>query len=252
MTPIAARLARLHPPSPDARPDGGLLASFLADRDEAAFAELVRRHGPLVLAACRRLLPDPADAEDAFQASFLVLVRRARRLTGAATLGPWLYRVAAWTARNVRRRNARRLARTAALTDTVSAPPVSPAPALDLDAALLALPEKYRVPLVLCHLQGWSRRDAAERLGYPEGTLSSLLARGLVKLKARLRGYDPAAVAVVFCTQNARNTASASSATDGGISPTAAARVAVAAETVAAVSPAGTAVRPTASAAAGS
>ncbi|MFO0796519.1 MAG: sigma-70 family RNA polymerase sigma factor [Gemmataceae bacterium] len=194
MTPTA-RLARLLPP--DARPDGALLAAFLADREEAAFAELVRRHGPLVLAACRRLLPDPADVDDAFQASFLVLVRRARRLTGAAALGPWLYRVAAWTARNARRRNARRLARTAPLADA-AAPPTSPAAALDLDAALLALPEKYRAPLVLCHLQGWSRRDAAERLGCREGTLSSLLARGLTKLKARLPGYESApAVAVV-------------------------------------------------------
>ncbi|HEX4613835.1 MAG TPA: sigma-70 family RNA polymerase sigma factor [Urbifossiella sp.] len=202
MTSTAARLARLArllpPPAPC--PDGALLAAFLADRDETAFAELVRRHGPLVLAACRRLLPDPADAEDAFQAAFLVLVRRSHRLTGAATLGPWLYRVAAWTARNVRRRNARRLARTVALPDAVPAPAPAPAVGLDLDAALLALPEKYRTPLVLCHLQGWSRRDAAERLGYPEGTLSSLLARGLAKLRVRLRGYEPAAALAVGLT----------------------------------------------------
>ena len=194
MTPTA-RLARL---LPDARPDGALLAAFLADRDEPAFAELVRRHGPLVLAACRRLLSDPADTADAFQAAFLVLVRRARRLTASTDLGPWLYRVAAWTARNVRRKNARRLARTTSLPDAVAAPPTCPVPALDLDAALLALPEKYRAALVLCHLQGWSRRDAAARLGCPEGTLSSLLARGLTKLKARLPGYEPAvALAIV-------------------------------------------------------
>jgi RNA polymerase sigma factor (sigma-70 family) len=200
MTPTAARLARLLSPPHDARPDGALLAAFLADRDEAAFAELVRRHGPVVWAACRRLLPDPADAEDAFQSSFLVLVRRARQLTGSATLGPWLYRVAAWTARNVRRRNARRLARTAALRDAVPAPATSPAVTLDLDAALLALPEKYRTPLVLCHLQGWSRRGAAAQLGCPEGTLSALLARGLVRLRAKLGAHDPAALLAVGLT----------------------------------------------------
>src|SRR5438874_12676105 len=104
MTRLAATLRRLS--AADDRPDGDLLAAFLADRDEPAFAELVRRHGPLVWGACRRLLPDPADAEDAFQAAFLVLVRRANRLTGEAAVGPWLYRVAAWTARNLRRRNA--------------------------------------------------------------------------------------------------------------------------------------------------
>src|SRR3954451_17657706 len=90
---------------PDGRPDDALLAAFLADRDETAFAEVVRRHGPVVWGVCRRLLPDPADAEDAFQAAFLVLVRRAHGLTGSPTVGPWLYRVAAWTARNLRRKN---------------------------------------------------------------------------------------------------------------------------------------------------
>ncbi|MBN9521999.1 sigma-70 family RNA polymerase sigma factor [bacterium] len=222
MTPTAARPARLRPP-PDPRPDGALLGAFLTDRDEAAFAELVRRHGPLVLAACRRLLPDPTDAEDAFQAAFLVLVRRARRLTSSPALGPWLYRVAAWTARNVRRRNARRLARTAPLPDAVPAPPTSLVPALDLDAALLALPEKYRTPLVLCHLQGWSRRDAAARLGCPEGTLSALLARGLVKLRGRLGGYDPAAVLAVGLTAVppalSASTVTAATATRAAVAP---------------------------------
>lgn len=173
--------------------DRDLLDRFLRTRDEAAFAELVRRHGPLVWGACRRLLPDPADAEDAFQASFLVLVQRANRLTGQAAVGPWLYRVAAWTARNVRRRNARALARRRPLSPAEA----DPAPAghdlrADLDAALLALPEKYRTPLVLCHLQGWTRRDAAAEIGCPEGTLSSLLSRGLDRLRHALRSHDPA------------------------------------------------------------
>lgn len=193
MIHLAASLARHLSGIAEVRPDGELLAAFLRDRDEMAFAELVRRHGPLVWSACRRLLPDPADAEDAFQASFLVLVRRARRLTGRPELGPWLYQVAVWTARNLRRRNARRLARRQPLGDAADAAPGPTAFDLqaDLDAALLSLPEKYRTPLVLCHLQGWSRREAAARLGCPEGTLSSLLARGLERLRVKLKGFDP-------------------------------------------------------------
>ncbi len=165
----------------EARPDGELLGAFQADRDEAAFAELVRRHGGLVWSACRRMLPDPSDAEDAFQATFVVLVRRAHRLTDRTALGPWLYQVAAWTARNIRRRNARTLARRRPLSPATADPAPGPQAfdlQADLDAALLSLPEKYRTAIVLCHLQGRSRREAADLLGCPEGTLSSLLAPG--------------------------------------------------------------------------
>lgn len=194
MSRVAATLCRLLSPPADRRTDGALLSAFLHDQDEAAFEELVRRHGPLVWGLCRRTLPDPADAEDAFQASFLVLVRRANRLTTQATVGPWLYKVAAWTARNLRRRNARQLARRVPLCETTADRKPGPEAtdlAADLDAALLTLPEKYRTPLILCHLQGWSRRDAAERLRVPEGTLSALLSRGLSKLRDRLAGHDP-------------------------------------------------------------
>ncbi len=196
MSPIAGPLARLLPAAADPRPDGDLLVAFLRCRDEAAFAELVRRHGSAVRAACRRMLPDPADADDAFQAAFLVLVRRGHSLDPAHPLGPWLYRVAVLTARTLRRGNARRFARLDAPPGELPAAETVTDLRLDLDAALLALPEKYRTPLVLCHLQGWSRRDAAERLGCREGTLSSLLARGLAKLRARLHGYDPTAALV--------------------------------------------------------
>ncbi|MBX9580049.1 MAG: sigma-70 family RNA polymerase sigma factor [Gemmataceae bacterium] len=195
MSRVAAALSRRLSALIEARTDGQLLAAFLTDRDESAFAELVRRHGPLVWGACRRLLPDPADAEDAFQTTFLVLVQRSRRLTGQAAVGPWLYRVAAWTARNVRRRNARTLARRQPLSPAVVDPSAGPSALdlrADLDAALLALPEKYRTPLVLCHLQGWTRRDAAAAIGCPEGTLSSLLSRGLDRLRHLLRSHDPA------------------------------------------------------------
>jgi RNA polymerase sigma factor (sigma-70 family) len=172
--------------APDGRPDADLIAAFLFDQDERAFAEVVRRHGPVVWGACRRLLPDPGDAEDAFQASFLVLVRRGYRTP--TPLGPWLYRVAVLTARGVRRRNARRLARTRPLPEEAAARP-APAPA-ELDGLLLRLPEKYRAAVVLCYLDGLTEPEAADRLGCPVGTLSARLSRGLARLRA-WAGVDP-------------------------------------------------------------
>ena len=173
--------------------DSLLLDRFLADRDEAAFAELVRRYAPVVWGTCRRLLPDPADAEDAFQAAFLVLVRRARRAADHPALGPWLYRVAVLTARNLARANRRRPP-PAPLDHDVPAfdPAADRADArLDLDAALGALSERQRSAVVLCHLQGLSRSEAAGRLGCAEGTLSATLAAALRKLRSRLAGRDP-------------------------------------------------------------
>ncbi len=196
MRPAAAICREL---TADRRTDGELLTAFVAGPSEEAFAELVRRYGPLVWGTCRRLLPDPSDAEDAFQASFLVLVRRARGLIHSTTVAAWLYRVAVLTARSVRRKNARRLARQTTLPDHVpdTSPPPDPHLKADLDAALLALPARYRDPILLCHMQGFSRREAAERLGCPEGTLSAWLNRGLAKLRDRLRGLDPTKVLTI-------------------------------------------------------
>jgi RNA polymerase sigma factor (sigma-70 family) len=176
---------------PDAT-DQHLLARFLDDRDEAAFAEVVRRHGPLVWGVCRRRLANAHDAEDAFQATFLVLVRRAASLGRDVPLGPWLHRVAVMTTRNVARGNRRRSAVTGPMEHDVPAPP-PPEAALDLDAALLALPERERAAVVLCHLQGFTRKEAAGRLGCPEGTLSARLSRALARLRMKLA---PAAVVV--------------------------------------------------------
>jgi RNA polymerase sigma factor (sigma-70 family) len=175
---------------PDAGADDDLLRRFRASADGAAFAELVARHGPVVYAAARRLLASPADVEDCFQATFLVLVARAGSLADVP-LGPWLYRVAVHTARNLRRKAIRRAA--GPLPPGLAAPP-SPAADPDLDAAILALPAKERAAIVLCHLYGHTRREAADRLGCPEGTLSARLARGLARLRRRLA--DPPAVAV--------------------------------------------------------
>lgn len=202
----------------DRRTDGELLVAFTSGDSEAAFSELIHRHGPLVWGACRRLLPNPADAEDAFQAAFLVLVRRARRLTHYPALGPWLHRVAVWTAHNVRRKNARRVAKQCPLPDHLSDPAAPPDPDLkaDLDAALLALPSRYRESIILCHLQGFSRREAAERLGCAEGTLSAWLHRGLAKLRDRLRDFEPLklpALALAVPPALAASTAHAATAT---------------------------------------
>jgi RNA polymerase sigma factor (sigma-70 family) len=172
--------------------DRQLLDRFLAARDEAAFAELVRRYGPMVWGACSRQLAHHQDAEDAFQATFLVLVRRADQLTDEVPLGPWLYRVAVLTARRVTRGNQRRAPVTGPMEHEVPAPASAPeAEKLDLDEALLALPERDRAPVVLCHLQGLTRREAAERLGCPEGTLSARLNRALRRLRSRLGGLAP-------------------------------------------------------------
>jgi RNA polymerase sigma factor (sigma-70 family) len=175
--------------APDQRSDADLLAAFLADHDERAFAEVVRRHGPVVWGVCRRMLPDPADADDAFQATFLVLVRRGYR--PAAPLAPWLHRVAHLTARGVRRRNARRLARTVPLSTDV--PARADPPPVELDRSLLRLPEKYRAAVVLCCLHGLTEREAAEQIGCPVGTLSARVSRGLAKLR-RYVGVEPRAV----------------------------------------------------------
>ncbi|MBP3957778.1 sigma-70 family RNA polymerase sigma factor [Gemmata sp. G18] len=210
---------------PDRRTDGELLAAFISERSEPAFIELVRRHGPLVWGACRRLLPDLADAEDAFQAAFLVLVRRAHQAARGGAVGPWLHRVAVWTARNARRKNARRLARQHALTE--DAPRFVPDTDLraDIDGALLALPARYRDPIILCHLQGYSRREAAERLGCAEGTLSAWLNRGLAKLRTRLRDFDPTKVLPVLAAGAVPAALAASTARAAAVSTVAAVTV---------------------------
>ncbi len=170
--------------------DGTLLEQFLTRRDEAAFETLLRRHGPMVLNVCRRLLPDPHDAEDAFQATFLVFVRRAASITRRELLGNWLYGVAYRTARAARTAAGRRRAKEAQAVPRQETPDedawqeVVPL----LDQELSRLPDKYRIPVILCDLEGKTRREAARLLGLPEGTLSSRLARARALLARRLRG----------------------------------------------------------------
>ena len=167
--------------------DGQLLRLFLNQRDEAAFAALVRRHGPMVLGVCRRVLRNVADADDAFQATFLVLVRKAAALRSRAVLGDWLHGVARHTALKARAANVRRSAK----EQTMSRPEAQGEKARDdwlpyLDEELSCLPEKYRLPIVLCDLEGRTRQEAAKHLGWPEGTVAGRLARGRSTLSKRL------------------------------------------------------------------
>jgi RNA polymerase sigma factor (sigma-70 family) len=184
------RLRRaLPPPEGGGLSDGQLLGRFLAGRDEAAFAALVRRHGPMVLGLCRRVLRHEADAEDAFQATFLVLARKAAALGRREAVGSWLYTVAFRAALEARAALGRRRARERQV-DAMPHPEVSPPEPQDwrplLDEELNALPEKYRAAVVLCDLEGKARKEAAKLLGVPEGTLSSRLATARRALAGRL------------------------------------------------------------------
>jgi RNA polymerase sigma factor (sigma-70 family) len=170
--------------------DGQLVGAFVARQDQGAFAALVRRHGPMVLGVCRRLLGDAHEADDAFQATFLVLARRAGSVSPREAVGAFLHGVAVRTALGARKMAARRRARvvTVAEVPECPAPQAEPADALAaLDEEVARLPQKYRAVVVPCELEGEPRRDVARRLGVPEGTVSSRLAQARKLLAARLR-----------------------------------------------------------------
>src|SRR5687768_6338774 len=170
--------------------DGQLLEVYLARRDSPSFAALVRRHGPMVWGVCRRLLPCHEDAEDAFQATFLVLVRKATSVVPQHMVGNWLYGVAYQTALKARALAARRQARERQGTDMPEPEAVSPRSSSDLqpvpDQDLPRLPARYRSVLVLCDLEGKTRREAARQLGVPDGTVAGWLARARSMLARRL------------------------------------------------------------------
>jgi RNA polymerase sigma factor (sigma-70 family) len=173
---------------PAALPDADLLARFRRDRDPAAFEAIVRRHGPRVLGACRKVLADAADAEDAFQATFLVLMRRPHAVRRAGALGPWLFGVAhrvALQARAARRRRERIEAR--APVRNAHAPDLSWREACAiLHEELDRLPDRFRLPLLLCYLDGLSRDEAAQRLGRSLGAVKKALEAGRELLRKRL------------------------------------------------------------------
>jgi RNA polymerase sigma factor (sigma-70 family) len=201
--PVIRYIRRLSVGPADGPSDGELLGRFARQRDGAAFEALVRRHGPAVLGACRRVLRDAHAAEDAFQATFLVLARKAGALERPAALGPWLYGVAVRTALKARAGAARRRQqeRQAAAAEAVAADdgPVWRELRPLLDEAVARLPEKYRVPFVLHHVEGRTVEDVAGRLGCPRGTVAARLARARQRLRARLvrRGVALSAAALV-------------------------------------------------------
>ena len=188
----------------DGLTDGQLLECFLTRRDEAAFEALVRRHGPMVLGVCRRVLGNPHDAEDAFQATFLVLARKAASVRPQEAVGNWLYGVAYRTALKARALTARQSARERELREVPRPEAPGDGPWQELlpllDRELSRLPDKYRVPVVLCDLEGKGRAEAARQLGWPEGTLSGRLARARALLAKRLARYSTALSAGAVAT----------------------------------------------------
>ncbi len=183
--------------------DDALLGRFAARREEGAFAVLVERHGPMVLGVCQHVLGDPHDAQDAFQAVFLILARRAGSIRRAGSVASWLHgvalrvaakaKVAAARRRVHERRGGEMTARRIVgegLSDAEGWP--------EVHEELGRLPEKYRSPLVLCYLEGLTQEAAARRLDWPLGTLQSRLARGRERLRARLTRRGVAAPAVLL------------------------------------------------------
>ncbi len=185
-------------------PDAVLVAAFVSERSESAFRSLAERHGPMVFGVCQRVLKHTQDAEDALQAVFIVLARKAAAIRPPDAVGRWLYGTAVRTARKakcLRDRRLRRHAEMARKQTIVSHSIVEPndwQPVLDQE--LTTLPEKHRLPILLCDVMGRSRQEAAAELGINEGTLSSRLARARDLLRSRLvrKGVLPSAGAVTL------------------------------------------------------
>ena len=198
--------------------DRQLLEQFrtrAGDAAEAAFACLVERHGPMVIRTCRSVLRDEHAAEDAFQATFMVLVRHARSLWVKESIGPWLYQVATRVASSARaadlRRRRHELGHSTQTKMLCSAArePDDLVPAIHQELALL--PEQFRAAVVLCCIEGLTQQQAAGRLGWPLGTLQSRLARGRARLQARIvrRGLGPSTAVVAALAQASADAAPA-------------------------------------------
>src|SRR5437870_2875823 len=170
--------------------DSQLLEAYISRREEAALAAVVQRHGPMVWGVCRRVLRNYHDAEDAFQATFLVLVRRAASIASPELLANWLYGVAHQTAMKARATVAKRKVRERQVTEMPEPASIKQDLWNDLqpllDQELSRLPDIYRVVIVLCELEGKTRKEAARHLGLPEGTVGSRLARARVMMAKRL------------------------------------------------------------------
>jgi RNA polymerase sigma factor (sigma-70 family) len=192
--------------------DGELLEGYIRRRDQAAFEALVRRHGPMVLGVCRRILRNEADAEDAFQATFLILARKAGSIRQKGTVANWLYGVAHNTALKARAINRRRRSKEFA-AGNMAAPKTSEETWRQVqglvDGELSLLPEKYRIPIVLCELEGRTIKEAAAHLGWPDGTVATRLRHGRELLARRLARHGLALSGTVLASVMAANAATA-------------------------------------------
>jgi RNA polymerase sigma factor (sigma-70 family) len=186
---LLAYLRRLGRAAPLDESDAQLLQRFAAERDEAAFTSLLHRHGPLVWSVCRRVLAEEHAAEDAFQATFLVLLHKAHAVSKKASLRSWLYGVALRVALRARQREGlrRHHEQQAPVRHEENVPEaiwqdVRPI----LDEEIQRLPEKYRLPVLLCYLEGQTNDEAAQLLNCPRGTIATRLARARQRLRSRL------------------------------------------------------------------
>jgi RNA polymerase sigma factor (sigma-70 family) len=195
--------------------DADLLERFRSRREEAAFTLLVQRHGPMVLALCRRVLGDAHEAEDAFQAAFLVLVRKAGTIRKQSSLAAWLYGVASRIAHKARMRSVRQRGREReVMPPNVGDDPCESLTAGELRAALdeeiERLPAKYRTPLILCYLADKTHEQAAKELNWPKSSVTARLAKARQLLQRRLirRGFTaPAALLAALLTEQTTNAA---------------------------------------------
>ena len=198
----------------DGLTDGQMLECFVSCQETLALEALVRRHGPMVWGVCRRILPNHHDAEDAFQATFLVLVRKAASVNPREMVGNWLYGVARQTALKARGKAAKQRIRERQAGDMLD--PVVKEQDLSgdvqkiLDQELNRLPDKYRVAIVLCDLEGETRKEAARQLGLPVGTLAGRLTRGRAMLAKRLARHGLAVTCGTVATVLSQAAASAS------------------------------------------
>jgi RNA polymerase sigma factor (sigma-70 family) len=175
---------------PEELADDRLLHDYVQSQNHEAFAALVRRYSPMVWAVCRRIAGHTQDAEDAFQATFAILVRKAPSIRRQRAIGAWLHEVARRTAVRARAASNRREKSLTALVEDVPARSAPDEAAREqsqiLDGEINRLPERLRLPIILCYLQGLTNREAAQRIGCPEGTIVSRLARARERLRRRL------------------------------------------------------------------
>ena len=185
-------MTRISEPTEPITDDAALLQGFVTDHNETAFAALVGRHGPMVLGICRRILRNPSDADDAFQATFLLLALKAKRISHPELLGNWLFGVATRTSIGIRRADQRRVVQERRLMRILRPRYASETNDADLrmtlDEQISRLPEKLRRVLVCCHLEGLTKREAAERLKIPDSTITLRLKQAREMLKQRLAG----------------------------------------------------------------